>query len=58
MEELTLDDVRRIFWAIYVAEGEEGDQWDELKAKLYRMYPQIRQEHEEKDKQGTKSERG
>jgi hypothetical protein len=46
-KELTLDDVRKIFHAIGVAETEIGAQdFVELKTKLYAAFPEIKQEHE------------
>jgi hypothetical protein len=48
--EFTLEDVREIFGAIDVDESETGDKHTELREKLYNLFPQVKKEHEKRDK--------
>lgn len=49
-EEITEDDAKQIFFAISVAEGEIGEEFEELKAKLYRIFPSIKAEHDQRER--------
>jgi len=44
---LTNEDIKEIFGAISVAEGEIGFEYNELKDKLYKMAPKVKTEHDE-----------
>lgn len=46
MTDLTKDDVNQIFYAISVAEGEVGNEFQRLRAKLYAIFPEVKLEHE------------
>lgn len=50
MEKLRTEDVESIFSAINVAEAEVGKEWEEVKERLYLIYPEVRLVHEEKER--------
>lgn len=50
MNPLDNDDVKEIFSAISVAEC-EGFEFADLKCKLYELYPDVKKEHDERDKE-------
>lgn len=49
MNPLNNDDVKEIFSAISVAEC-EGFEFNDLKFKLYELYPDVKKEHDERDR--------
>ncbi len=52
MEQITKEDVEQIFFAISVASGEIGeDAFVDLSAKLYRLFPEVKAEHEQRERQ-------
>lgn len=57
-EQITAEDAKQILYAIDIAQGEIGEGFEELTAKLYRIYPEILEEHKQREsKEKYESER-
>jgi len=54
-EQITKEDAEQILYAISIAQGEIGEGFEELIAKLYRIYPDILEEHKRRE-QALKNE--
>ena len=49
-EQLTSKNVKQLLFAINVAQGEVGDEFEEVKAKLYELYPEVKAEHDQRER--------